>query len=91
PLAAVCLVLLALPLSRTTPREGRFGRLFGAVLIFIVYYNLLGTSQVWVEKGVLGTLPGLWWVHALPVLATLVLFYAARMRAPRRPKLRGGA
>jgi lipopolysaccharide export system permease protein len=89
PLAAVCLVLLALPLSRTTPRQGRFGRLFGAVLIFIVYYNLLGTSQVWVEKGVLGALPGLWWVHALPVLATLVLFYAARMRAPRNHKVRG--
>jgi len=91
PLAAVSLVLLAVPLSRTTPRHGRFGRLFGAVLIFIVYYNLLGTSQVWVEKGVLGALPGLWWVHALPVVATLVLFYAARMPAPRRHKIRGSA
>ncbi len=84
PLAALSLVLMAVPLSRTTPRQGRFGRLFGAVLIFIVYYNLLGTAQVWVEKGVLGALPGLWWVHALPVLVTLGLFYSARMRAPAR-------
>lgn len=83
PLAAVSLVLLAVPLSRTTPRQGRFGRLFGAVLIFIVYYNLLGTAQVWVEKGTLGPLPGLWWVHALPVAVALLLFYAMRMRAPR--------
>lgn len=83
PLAAVSLVILAVPLSRTTPRQGRFGRLFGAVLIFIVYYNLLGTAQVWVEKGALGPLPGLWWVHALPIAAALVLFHAARMRAPR--------
>ena len=84
PLAAVCLVLLAVPLSRTTPRQGRFGRLFSAVLIFIVYYNLLGTAQVWVEKGTLGPLPGLWWVHALPIAVTLLLFYATRMRVPPR-------
>lgn len=83
PLAAVSMVLLAVPLSRTTPREGRFGRLFVAVLVFIVYYNLLGTAQVWVEKGVLGPLPGMWWVHVLPVLATLALFYVGRLRAPK--------
>lgn len=84
PIAAVCLVLMAVPLSRTTPRQGRFGKLFVAVLIFIVYYNLLGTAQVWLEKGTLGSLPGLWWVHALPVLITLGLFYFMRMPAPRR-------
>lgn len=85
PLAAISLVLLAVPLSRTTPRQGRFGKLFSAILIFIVYYNLLGTAQVWVEKGTLGALPGLWWVHVLPILVTLALFYLSRMRAPRRP------
>lgn len=83
PLAAVCLVLLAVPLSRSTPRAGRFGKLFSAILIFIVYYNLLGTAQVWVEKGTLAPLPGLWWVHAVPVSITLALFYFSRLRAPR--------
>lgn len=82
PIAAVCLVLLAVPLSRTTPRAGRFGKLFSAVLIFIIYYNLLGTAQVWVEKGTLGSLPGLWWVHGVPILITLGLFYFMRLRTP---------
>ncbi|MFN2309426.1 MAG: LPS export ABC transporter permease LptF [Gammaproteobacteria bacterium] len=81
PLAAVSLVLLAVPLSRTTPREGRFGRIFSAVLVFIVYYNLMGTAQVWVEKGTLAPLPGMWWVHALPLGLTLALFQAERLRA----------
>lgn len=84
PIAAICLVLLAVPLSRTTPRKGRFGKLFVAVLIFIVYYNLLGTAQAWVEKGTLGPLPGLWWVHLVPILITVALFYFGRMSAPRR-------
>lgn len=82
PLAALGLVLLAVPLSRSTPREGRFGKLFSAVLIFIVYYNLLGTAQVWVEKGTLPALPGMWWVHALPVVLALLLLRGGGLRSP---------
>ena len=88
PLAALGLVLLAVPLSRTTPRQGRFGKLFIALLVFILYYNLLATSQVWVERGVIGALPGMWWVHLIPVLIAVMLFYLTRMRAPRTRKAR---
>ena len=83
PLAAISLVLLAVPLSRTTPRQGRFGSLFAAVLVFIVYYNLMGTAQVWVERGTVDPRIGMWWVHAVPVAVTLGLFYFGRLRAPR--------
>lgn len=82
PLAALGLVLLAVPLSRSTPRQGRFNKLFAAVLIFIVYYNLLGTAQVWVERGTLPALPGVWWVHALPLVLTVLLFRGAGLRMP---------
>lgn len=96
PLAAIGLVLLAVPLSRTTPRQGRFGKLFVAILAFILYYNLLGTAQVWVERGVIGTLPGIWWVHLVPLALAGWLFYSGRLRAPKalaesaRPATRGG-
>lgn len=82
PLAALGLVLLAVPLSRSMPRQGRFSKLFAAVLIFIVYYNLLGTAQVWVEKGTLPPLPGLWWVHVLPIALALLLFRGGGLRSP---------
>jgi lipopolysaccharide export system permease protein len=84
PVAALSLVLLAVPLSRTTPRQGRFGKLFTAILVFIVYYNLMGTAQAWVEKGTLAPLPGMWWVHALPLGLTLLLFQTGRLRLPWR-------
>lgn len=84
PLATLSLVLLAVPLSRTTPRQGRFGKLFVAVLVFIVYYNLMGTAQVWVEKGVIPARLGMWWVHIVPLAITLALFWLTRMRGPRR-------
>lgn len=84
PVAALSLVLLAVPLSRTTPRQGRFGKLFIAILVFIVYYNLMGTAQAWVEKGTLAPLPGVWWVHVIPLGLTLLLFQTGRLRLPWR-------
>jgi lipopolysaccharide export system permease protein len=82
-LAAPVLMFLAVPLSRTSPRQGRYGRLVLGILLFIVYYNLLGTARVWVEKGILPPAIGMWWVHAIPVLAGL-----AQLRAARPGRLR---
>lgn len=69
PIAALVLVVLAVPLSRTTPREGRYGRLFAAVLVFIIYYNLLGSARVWVQHGDVPPAVGMWWVHCLALAA----------------------
>lgn len=84
PLAAVILVILAVPLSRTSPRQGRYGRLFIAVLVFILYYNLMGTAQVWVERGKLPALPGLWWTHLLPLALAWWMWRRGRPGRPRR-------
>ncbi|MDH3559389.1 MAG: LPS export ABC transporter permease LptF [Gammaproteobacteria bacterium] len=66
PVSVMVLVLLSVPLSRMSPRKGRFGGLAMAFLVFVVYYNLLGTAKVWVEQGAIPTSIGLWWVHLLP-------------------------
>lgn len=68
PILAIVLALLALPLSRTRPREGRYGRLVIGILVYAVYSNLLGVAQVWVEQGKLPAAIGLWGVHALVLL-----------------------
>jgi len=67
PIAVVLLATLAVPLSRTAPRRGRYAKLFLAVLIYAVYYNLGAMARTWVEEGWVGPLPGIWWVHALPL------------------------
>ena len=82
-LAAPALMFLAVPLSRTNPRQGRYGRLVLGILLFIVYYNLLGTARVWVEKGIVPPVPGMWWVHAVPVIAGLAQLRLARPGAAR--------
>jgi lipopolysaccharide export system permease protein len=65
PLALLLLMLLAVPLARATPREGRYGRVLFAVLVYIVYVNLMSVARIWLERGVTAPALGLWWVHAL--------------------------
>lgn len=65
PLMVITLGLIAVPLSRGSPRDGRYGRLLLAVLIYAVYSNALTVSQGWLEDGWLPTWIGLWPVHAI--------------------------
>lgn len=74
PISAFLLGLLAVLLSRTSPREGRYARLFGAILIYIIYNNLMGVAQNWLQRGNVSPTFGMWWVHILllVVIAGLV-------------------
>ncbi|MFI4937708.1 MAG: LPS export ABC transporter permease LptF [Candidatus Berkiellales bacterium] len=76
PISALLLAILALPLSRVSVRAGRFGRLFIAVIVCVIYYNLLTISKRWIVAGVLPAYIGLSWVHLL--LLTFALFFLAK-------------
>jgi len=65
PLSLIVLTLIAVPLSRTSPRQGRYGNLAAGVLVYVIYANLLGAAKVWVEQGDAPPIVGLWWVHVL--------------------------
>lgn len=73
PLSALLLPLLALPLSRTSPREGRLDRLFVAVLAYIIYNNMLGVARDMIAEGGLWERLGIWWVHGLLLLIVVAL------------------
>lgn len=74
PLAAFLLALLAVPLSYTSPREGRFGKIVIAILIYIPYANLLVLARKWIASGVLPSWVGLWPVHFVVFLLIVYLF-----------------
>lgn len=50
PLAALNLAVLAIPLSFVNPRAGRTNNLVFALLIYMIYNNLLSVSQAWSRK-----------------------------------------
>jgi lipopolysaccharide export system permease protein len=75
PLATMLLALLAVPLSRSSPRQGKYAKVASAVLVFAVYYNLSAMAKKWVEQGILDTIPGIWWVQLLLAGLLLVLLW----------------
>ena len=77
PLAALLLALLAVPLSYTSPREGRFGKVAIAILIYIPYANLLVLMRKWISAGTVPAWVGLWPVH-LAIVCLIVFLLAKR-------------
>jgi lipopolysaccharide export system permease protein len=75
PLAAFNLALLAIPLSFVNPRASRSLNLVLALLILIVYFNLLKIAQGWVSQGRLRFDIGWWVVHVTMLAALLAMFY----------------
>jgi lipopolysaccharide export system permease protein len=74
PISVLVLALLAVPLSRSAPREGRYAKLGIGLLAYIVYANVLLTARIWVERGLVPEWLGLWWVHiAAAAVAGLLL------------------
>ncbi|VAW91673.1 Lipopolysaccharide export system permease protein LptF [hydrothermal vent metagenome] len=71
----IVLVLLAVPLSKTSPRQGRYAKLAIALLLYITYTNLLNVARAWLTKGDISPMLGLWWVHALMIVVALVLLF----------------
>ncbi len=89
PLSLFVLALLAVPLSRSRPREGRYARLGVGILVYITYLNLLSIARAWVEREQVPDWLGVWWVHVLLGVLGFVLlarqsgwFTRARRVAP---------
>ncbi len=90
PISALLLGLLAVPLSKTSPRKGRFGGLFLGIMIYVVYNNLLTVARSSLGKGEIPASLGMWWVHGL-LLVMLALILWRQNRLPGPKSVEGGA
>ena len=73
PISLLVLAALAIPLSRSSPREGRYARVGAGLLLYVTYANLLSMAQVWVQRGQIPPWIGMWSVHALVGLVAALL------------------
>ena len=76
PLAVILLTMLAVPLAKSNPRQGRYSKLLVAVLSYVIYVNMLNIARVWLEHEELPSYLGLWWVHASMLLVAVTLLVA---------------
>lgn len=90
PVVTLVLTLLALPLSKSAPRAGRYAQLVGAVLVYVLYFNLLKVAQDLLAQGRTPQVIGLWWVHAL-ILGGALAALQLRFRVVHRVQSDGGS
>jgi len=89
PVSVLVLVLLALPLARSSPREPRYARLLIALLSWVIYYNCLAIGRSKISMGVLDPRIGFWWVEIPTILIALFLLWQGqRLPRPRAPVAR---
>ena len=73
PVSVLILAILAVPLSRSSPREGRYARIGAGLLLYVIYANLVSIAYVWVQRELVPDWVGMWWVHALMLSYALFL------------------
>ena len=91
PLSAIILALMAIPLSAANPRMGRSINLVMALLLYMVYANLLSLSQAWVGQDKVPFWLGVWLVHAGALLVVVTMFWrrmSLKRLLPAMPTLR---
>jgi lipopolysaccharide export system permease protein len=85
-LTLLVLTVIAVPLAKTEPRRGRFSGLAAAILVYVIYANLLAAGRGWLERSQLPEFSGLWWVHGLflAVAGTMLLVQRGTLRKWQR-------
>lgn len=92
PVLALVVALIAVPMSRTNPRQGRFAKLIPSILLYLAYLTLLGTAREWVEDGEAPVVL-IWLIHGAFLLLALNLIFAEQFwerlyhRLPSLPRL----
>ncbi len=67
--------LLAVPLSRVNPRQGRFTRLVPAMILCFLYVIALSAGKSGIEREDFPAVYGLWWIHGVFLLITIVIWH----------------
>ncbi|MFW0097421.1 MAG: LPS export ABC transporter permease LptF [Coxiella endosymbiont of Haemaphysalis qinghaiensis] len=88
PISVWIFALLVVPLSEASPRKGKFAQMLPAILIYIVYANLMFLGRVWIEKGMVSSTVGLEWINGfLLLLACALFFFQSHWWEQHRPHL----
>jgi len=75
PASALILCLLAIPLSFINPRAGRSMNIVLAILVYMIYSNMLSIMQASITQSRIDVITGMWGVHAIMLVLLLAMFY----------------
>lgn len=75
PISATVLSLLAIAMSYVNPRAGRSLNLIMAIVLYMLYSNMISVTNAWVGQGKISPGTGLVGLHGLMLAVTALLFY----------------
>ncbi|MBI5625827.1 MAG: LPS export ABC transporter permease LptF [Nitrosomonadales bacterium] len=75
PISALILSLLAVPLSFVNPRAGRSLNLILAIVLYMLYSNMISLSNAWVAQEKVSPGIGLFGIHTAMLALTTLMFY----------------
>lgn len=77
------ITVIAFSLSKVNPRQGRFAKIFPALILFMVYLALVLALVGMIEKQSVSAWLGTWWLHILYALIALGLIGVPEWRRRR--------
>lgn len=80
PLMIPIIAMIALALSETSHRKGRYVKMLPGIILFFLYLVMLGNARTQIEKGVLPAEIALWLVHGLFFAIALLIFNFAKVQ-----------
>lgn len=78
PLVCIILIFIAVPLSVVNPRQGKFAKMFPALMMFLGYLLLLTSMRSAIEKNAIPSIIGLWPVHISALFIGVMLLMKDR-------------
>ncbi|MEW6561810.1 MAG: LPS export ABC transporter permease LptF [Pseudomonadota bacterium] len=75
PVSALILALLAIPLSYVNPRAGRSFNLLIALVMYMLYNNMISVTNTWVGQSKIDAATGLLGIHLVMLGVTALFFY----------------
>ncbi len=85
-LACFLLALMAVLLNQFSLGQKPYVLLFIAILVYLIYSNLLGISRTLLKRDDISPYLGLWWVHLILIFTILFLYYLPQIKQLRRRK-----
>jgi lipopolysaccharide export system permease protein len=86
PVMVFVITLLAVPFSKTNPRQGRYLKMLPAILVFVFYFIFLKSVCGLMEQGKWPIFPGVWIVHGLFAGLGWLLFNWERLTSSKRQR-----
>ena len=75
PISAIIIALLAIPMSYVNPRAGRSINLILAIVVYMLYSNMINVANSWVGLEKVSPVVGMWIMHAIMLGVTALMFY----------------